>query len=84
MEEQALWNIIVERRTSRIGHTLKQFGSMKNIIEGKMEGIVPRGKPRAQLHETNEEESTLEEISLSALDSRMDGYNQPIYGLNDQ
>ena len=45
-EKRTLWNTIEKRRTRWIGHTLRHNGFVKNIIEGKIEGKVPRGRPR--------------------------------------
>jgi hypothetical protein len=45
-EERTLWNNIEKRRTRWIAHTLRYNGFVKNIIEGKIEGKVPRGRPR--------------------------------------
>jgi hypothetical protein len=45
-EEGALWNNIGKRRTRWIGHTLRHNGFVKNMIEGKKEGKVLRGRPR--------------------------------------
>jgi hypothetical protein len=45
-EERTLWNNIEKRRTRWIGHTLRHNRLVKNIIEGKIEGKVPRGSLR--------------------------------------
>jgi hypothetical protein len=45
-KERTLWNNIEKRRTRWIGHTLRDNGFMKKITEGKIEGKVPRGRPR--------------------------------------
>jgi hypothetical protein len=45
-EEWTLWNNIGKRRTRWIVHTLRHNGFVKNIIDGKIEGKVPRGRPR--------------------------------------
>jgi hypothetical protein len=45
-EEWTLWNNIEKRRTRWIGHTLRHNRFVKSIIEGKIEGKVPRGRPR--------------------------------------
>jgi hypothetical protein len=41
-EEWTLWNTIEKRRIRWLGHTLRRNRFMKNIIEGKVEGEVPR------------------------------------------
>jgi hypothetical protein len=45
-EEQTLWNNTEKRRTRWICHTLRRNGFVKNITEGKIEGKVPRGRPK--------------------------------------
>jgi hypothetical protein len=45
-EERTLWNNIEKSRTRWIVHTLRHNGLVKNIIEGKLEGKVLRGRPR--------------------------------------
>jgi hypothetical protein len=45
-EERTLWNNTEKSRTRWIGHTLRHNGRVKNIIEGKIEEKVPRGRPR--------------------------------------
>jgi hypothetical protein len=45
-EERALWNTVEKGRSRWIGHTLRHNGFVKNIMEGKIEGKVLRGRPR--------------------------------------
>jgi hypothetical protein len=45
-EVRTLWDTTEKSRTRWIGHTLRQNGFAKNIIERKIEGKVPRGRPR--------------------------------------
>jgi hypothetical protein len=45
-EERTLGNTIKDRRTRWIGQTLRDNGFVKNIIEGKIEGKIRRGRPR--------------------------------------
>jgi hypothetical protein len=45
-KERTLWNNIEKRRTRWTGHTLRHNGFVKNIIEGRIEGKVPRERPR--------------------------------------
>jgi hypothetical protein len=60
-EEQTLWNTIEKRRTRQIGHTLRHNGFVKNIVEGKIEGKVPRRRDKCIGRITNK----LQEISGS-------------------
>jgi len=45
-DKRKIWKHIVERRKQLIGHTLRREGLLKTIIEGKIDGKIPRGRPR--------------------------------------
>jgi hypothetical protein len=44
-EERRLVDVIVERKKRRIGHVLRGDGLLREVIEGRMEGKRPRGRP---------------------------------------
>ena len=46
--ERSLMNTIKTRKLKFFGHTKRHDSIMKNILEGRMEGSRPRGRPRAQ------------------------------------
>ena len=46
--ERSLMNTIKTRKMKFFGHTKRHDSIMKNILEGRMEGSRPRGRPRAQ------------------------------------
>ena len=45
-EKRKLIDTITERKKRWIGHVLRGEGLLKEVIEGKMEGKRPRGRPR--------------------------------------
>ncbi|KAG8226660.1 hypothetical protein J437_LFUL005746 [Ladona fulva] len=45
-EVQTKWSIIRKRRTRWIGHILRQNGFVRKVLEDKIEGKAPRGRPR--------------------------------------
>ena len=45
-EERRLVDVIVERKKRWIGHVLRGDGLLREVIEGRMEGKRPRGRPR--------------------------------------
>ena len=44
--ERDLMNMLRSRKKSWIGHVLRGDGLLKEVIEGRMEGSRPRGRPR--------------------------------------
>ena len=56
-EERTLVNTIVKRKKNWIGHILRHDGLLREVIEGKMEGKKPRGRPRMGMLEELKEGS---------------------------
>ena len=46
--KRTLLDTIKSRKMKFFGHTKRHESIMKNIVEGKLEGTRPRGRPRAQ------------------------------------
>ena len=46
--KRSLMNTIKERKLAYFGHTKRHPSMMRNILEGKMQGKRPKGRPRAQ------------------------------------
>ena len=46
--KKSLLSTIKERKLKFFGHTKRHDSIMKNILEGKLQGKRPRGRPRAQ------------------------------------
>lgn len=47
-EERKIWSHIKKRRMQMIGHIVRRNGILKTLIEGKISGKNPRGRPRLQ------------------------------------
>jgi hypothetical protein len=45
-EERTLWSTIRQRRTRWVGHVMRHNDYISSIMEGKIEGKAPRGRPR--------------------------------------
>ena len=45
-EERCMLEVIAKRKKAWIGHVLRGDGLLKLVIEGRMEGKRPRGRPR--------------------------------------
>jgi len=45
-EERKMVSVIIIRKKNWIGHTLRHEGLLRDVIEGKMLGKRPRGRPR--------------------------------------
>ena len=48
--ERELITMLRSRKKSWIGHVLRGDGLLKEVIEGRMEGSKPRGRPRLNLN----------------------------------
>ena len=45
-EQRKLVDVIIQRKKNWIGHVLRGDGLLKEVMEGKMEGKRPKGRPR--------------------------------------
>ena len=45
-EERCMLEVIAKRKKAWIGHVVRGDGLLKLVIEGRMEGKRPRGRPR--------------------------------------
>src|SRR6476661_10599462 len=45
-EKRSLIKTIWDRKNNWIGHVVKGVGLMKLVLEGRMEGKIPKGRPR--------------------------------------
>jgi len=48
-EQRSLVYVIKQRQANWIGHVLRHDCLLKTVLEGKMEGRGPRGKPRRKM-----------------------------------
>jgi hypothetical protein len=46
-EERCLMDTVMRRKKNWVGHVVRGEGLMKDMLEGRMEGRRPRGRPRA-------------------------------------
>lgn len=70
-ERRRIWRHITKRRTQTIGHILRRDGLIKTIIEGKVNGKNPKGRPRLQFIKQIIQDSgsnSYEEMKRKALD----------------
>ena len=69
-EERSLMQVIKQRQANGIGHVLRHDCLLKTVLEGKMEGKRPRGKPRRKmldlLMEQEEKKISYEELKRGA------------------
>ena len=56
-EKRRLVNMVVERKKRWIGHVLRGDGLMREVLEGRMIGKRPRGRPRMGMLEELKEDS---------------------------
>lgn len=56
-ERRQLLDVIVQRKKNWIGHVLRGDGLMREVMEGKMEGKRPKGRPRIGMLEELLEDS---------------------------
>jgi len=56
-ETRKLVNVVMERKKKWIGHVLRSDGLLKEVMEGKMVGKRPRGRPRTGMLEELKEGS---------------------------
>ena len=57
---------IVQRKKNWIGHVLRGDGLLREVIEGKMEGRRPRGRPRMGMLEELKEGSSFVDMKRRA------------------
>ena len=48
-EQRSLTQVIKQRQANWIGHVLRHDCLLKTVLEGKIEGKRPRGKPRRKM-----------------------------------
>ena len=56
-ETRKLVDVILERKKNWIGHVLRGDGLLKEVMEGRMEGRRPKGRPRIGMLEELKEGS---------------------------
>jgi hypothetical protein len=56
-EERKMVETVIKRKKNWIGHVLRHEGLLREVIEGKMEGKRPRGRPRIGMLEELKEGS---------------------------
>ena len=44
-------DVIIQRKNNQIGHVVRGDGLLREVIEGKMDGKRPRGRPRIDMLE---------------------------------
>jgi len=55
-EERKMISLIIMRKKNWIGHILRHAGLLRDVLEGKMQGKRPPGRPRiAMLNELKED-----------------------------
>jgi len=69
-EQRSLVHVIKQRQANWIGHVLRHDCLLKTVLEGKIEGKRPRGKPRRKmldlLMEQEEKKISYEELKRGA------------------
>ena len=65
-EGRKLVDMIVQRKKNWIGHVLRGDGLLREVIEGKMEGRRPRGRPRMGMLEELKEGSSFVDMKRRA------------------
>jgi len=69
-EQRFLVHVIKQRQANWIGHVLRHDCLLKTVLEGKIEGKRPRGKPRRKmldlLMEQEEKKISYEELKRGA------------------
>jgi hypothetical protein len=65
-EGRKLVGMIVQRKKNWIGHVLRGDGLLREVIEGKMEGRRPRGRPRMGMLEELKEGSSFVDMKRRA------------------
>ena len=67
-EKSKLLNTVLKRKKRCLGHILRGESIFKEVIEGRMEGKIRRGKPRIMLLDDIKTNETYEMIKRRALD----------------